>query len=299
MIKIFEKVIKDNLSDRLNPDDLPLSYLKFSTVTSGAGLSDKVIFMVFKNRADLPFLCLKTVRNYEAKHSILRNFHNLQKINKLVAGSSYEHMFSHAVCLHDDGENIFSIETACVGSRVGKNKNKLMVAVGNYIAFQEHLASRDSGSLRNSNELFEEAVKKSEISEVDKEKLFRHFSSLPFEISLPRIIQHGDLTPDNILLSGGGLCIVDYDDVGITDIPGFDLFCLFRRLGLPDFSVVCKKYFLEHFEKIGGKFDPENYRGLLFLYHFIEHTKKKGHNFEGISVDKIISDFERLYPATI
>jgi len=76
MIKLFEKVIKEHLAKYLAEDNLPLSYLKFSTVTSGSGLNDKVIFLVFKNHASLPFLCLKTVRNYEAKQAILRHFHN-------------------------------------------------------------------------------------------------------------------------------------------------------------------------------------------------------------------------------
>lgn len=296
MIKIFEKVIKENLAELLIPVDFPLNFLKFSTVTSGAGLNDKVIFMVFKNHANLPFLCLKTVRNYEAKHSILRNFRNLQKLNTLTNNSPFEHMFARALHLHDDGENIFSIETACVGDKVGKDKQKLMVAIRDLIDFQEFLVNRSDRVLRDGKQLAEEAIKRAELGESDRNKFLKYFSVLSLDINLPRIIQHGDLTPDNILLSRDRLCVVDYDDVGNTDIPGFDLFSLFRRFSRADFLELSDKYFPIYFKKIGGKFDANNYRGLLFLYNFIEYTQKKAHNFEEISMEKIISGFERLYP---
>src|SRR3989344_5334670 len=110
MIKLFEKVIKEHLAKYLAEDNLPLSYLKFSTVTSGSGLNDKVIFLVFKNHESSPFLCIKTVRNYGAKHAISRNFNNLKKLNTLTRESAHAQLFAEALYLYDDGENIFCIE---------------------------------------------------------------------------------------------------------------------------------------------------------------------------------------------
>ncbi len=297
MIKIFEKVIKEHLTDHLVESDFPLSYLKYSTVTSGSGLNDKVIFLVFKNRASLPFLCLKTVRNYGAKEAISRNFYNLKKLNELTDGSSHASLFAKALYLHDDGENIFYIETACLGKKINLDKNKLRDVIQYYIDFQEYLAKQGDGSLRDIEQLTKETVAKSGLNESGQQKLLEYIAKLPFiKIKLPRIIQHGDLTPDNLLLSESGLCIVDYDYVGNSDIPGFDLFGLFHRFRSADLLKLCEEYFPPYFEKIGGQFWNDSYRRLLFLYHLIEHTQGKLLNLESVLPEKIISDFERLYP---
>ena len=297
MIKLFEKVIRENLKDHLNKDDFPLNYLKYSTVTSGAGLNDKVIFLVFKNRSSVPSLCLKTVRNYEAKEAVSRNFNNLKKLNALTVGSSYDRLFAQALYLHDDGENIFSIETACIGKRVNRDKKKLRTVVEDYISFQEYLAKSGGDSLRNMEQMAKETVIKSGLNEEDQHKLLEYIAEFArIEARLPRIIQHGDLTLDNLLSSENGLCIIDYDFVGSSDIPGFDLFGLFRRFNKADLLKLCKEYFPIYFEKIGGKFKGKDYRGLWFLYHLIEHTQGRLPSLKDTSSERIISDFEHLYP---
>lgn len=297
MIKIFEKVIRENLASYLTENNFPLCYLKYSTVTSGSGLNDKVIFLVFKKHDSLPSLCLKTVRNYEAKEAISRNFNNLKKLNTLTAGSSYARLFAQALHLYDDGENIFSIETACLGKRVNRDKEKLGAVVEDYIGFQEYLARSGGDSMRDMKQLAEETVIKSGLSASDQYKLLGYIAKLPLtNVKLPRVLQHGDLTLDNILWSKNGLCIIDYDYVGSSDIPGFDLFGLFRRFNRVDLLELCKEYFPIYFKKIGGQFEGDNYRGLMFLYHLTEHTQGKLHNSEDILFEQIISDFERLYP---
>ncbi len=297
MIKIFEKVIMEIIAGQLMDKDLPLSFLKFSTATSGFGLNDKVIFLVFKNGSLEPFLCLKTVRNYGAKHAVLRNFKNLNYLNAVTAGSPYERLFARAVHLHDDGENVFSIETACWGDRIGQNKDKLSQVISSYTDFQVHLAGQNNGDVRSIDEIARETIAKSGLPELEQKELLEYFLNLPHSnIILPRIIQHGDLTPDNVLLSKEGFCVVDYDDVGNTDIPGFDLSCLFRRFDVKNSVALCAEYLPDYFKKIGGNFNSENYRGLLFLYNFIEYSQKKSHNFEKVLAKEVISGFERLYP---
>ena len=300
MIKIFEKEIKENLAEYLSPRDFPLSYLKFSTVTSGSGLNDKVIFLVFKHNDPSPFLCLKTVRNYGAKEAIFRNFNNLKKLNTLTRGSSYDRLFAQTRYLYDDGENVFSVETACLGKRVKLDKEKLRTVVVDYINFQEYLAKSSVSSLRDMGELAKEAVVKSGLNERDQHKLLEYIAKLPStEVRLPRIIQHGDLTPDNLLLSENGLCVIDYDYVGSSDIPSFDLFGLFRRFDRASLAPLCKEYFPTYFKKIGGESRDESYSRLLFLYHLTEHTQDKLNYSKNISFEQIISDFGRLYPVTL
>lgn len=298
MIKLFEKVIREKMVGDLVAGDFPLSYLKFSTVTSGAGMNDKVIFLVFKKSAREPFLCVKTVRNYQAKHAIERNFKNLQRLNALTAGSGFDQMFSRAVCLHDDGENVFSIETGRSGEKIGQDKNKLMKVVADHFLFQEYVKKNSSEkSLVNLEDFANETVLRSGLSAEDQSRILAYFSKLPSSrIRLPRIIQHGDLTPDNILITDHSLCVVDYDDVGNTDLPGFDLYSLFRRFSWAEFPELFKEYFPEYIKRVGGEVEGSDYRGLIFLYNFIEYTQKKAHNSEAVSIDRLISGFEGLYP---
>ncbi len=169
--------------------------------------------------------------------------------------------------------------------------------VEDYIGFQEYLAKSGDNSLRDMEELAKETIIKSRLNERDQDKLLGYIAELPLNnVKLPRIIQHGDLTLDNLLFSKNGLCIIDYDYVGSSDIPGFDLFGLFRRFNRANLAKLCEEYFPTYFKKIGGKFEGDNYRGLMFLYHLIEHTQGKLYNSEDVSFEQITSDFERLYP---
>ncbi|MEK7614401.1 MAG: phosphotransferase [Patescibacteria group bacterium] len=297
MIKIFDKVIRERGPELLAESDFPLCYLKFSTVTSGSRLNDKVIFLVFKNRAPLPFLCLKTVRNYEAKQAISRNFSNLKKLNELTTDSPYAPMFAQALHLYDDGENIFSIETACPGKRVKLNNENLKIVVAEYIGFQQYAAERSGNSITDMAQFAKEIVIHSGLKERDQQELLQFLKSFSLDgFGLPRVIQHGDLTEDNILLSKDKLCVIDYDFVDDIDLPGFDLFGLFRRYNQHEVKALCNKYLPEYFTKIGADIadiDVNKHDGLLFLYYFTERILKKRRSSEGLSAELIISDFNK------
>jgi len=299
MIRIFDKVIKENLTELLTNNNLPLSYLKFSTVTSGSDLSDKVVFFVFKKDTPKPFLCLKTVRNYEAKHAILRNFNNLKKLNKLTDNSPYDHMFAKALYLYDDGENVFSIETICSGRRIKLNKKKLEFIVTEYIKFQEYLTRHNSESTVDIEQFTKEIVTQARLKESDQHEILNFITSLPLTgMRLPRLIQHGDLTEDNALLSKDGLSIIDYDFTGVTDLPGFDLFSFFNRYNQSEVKNLCYKYLPEYFRRIGADLGGDNYDGLFFLYRFIEGNLRKSNSsdpqFANQSAKLIISDFKNI-----
>lgn len=300
MINLFEKVIREHAPGYLAESDFPLCYLKFSTVTSGSRLNDKVIFLVFKNSESLPFLCLKTVRNYESREVISRNFNNLKKLNELTLGSPYDHMFSQAVYLHDDGENIFSIETACPGKRVKLDNENLKIIVSEYTGFQQHVAKRSGDSIIDMAKFAKETIIHSGLKERDQEELLNFLKSFSLDgFWLPRVIQHGDVTEDNILLSKDRLCVIDYDFVDDIDIPGFDLFGLFRRYNQHEVKALCNKYLPEYFTKIGADVDATRYGGLLFLYYFMERILKKRHSLEDLSAKLIISDFNKRIAQTV
>ena len=139
-------------------------------------------------------------------------------------------------------------------------------------------------------------ISDSSLPDVDRSQLLSFLEKLPIRnMRLPRIIQHGDLTLDNILLSGNKLCIVDYDYVGITDVPGFDLFGLFRRYNNAGVRRLCEEYLPEYFKKIGAEVDGGDYKGLVFFYYLAELILRKPHLLKNMSAQRVISDFEKIY----
>lgn len=294
MIRLIEEIIKKSLSKH-NPDS-KLSFLKFSTPASGRNLDDKVIFLVFKENTSAPFLCVKTVRNYGAKEKIVQNFNNLKKLNTLTADSKYKDLFAQALYLYDDKENIFSIETACQGKRAKLNKEELNIVVEGYVGFQEYIAKNKVDFIDDIENFTKNMITQSRLTELDKQEIIQFIALLPISgIRLPKLIQHGDVTEDNILLSKNKVCIVDCDFVGITELAGFDLFSFFKRLNQFDTRKLCYEYLPKYFAKIGANVEDSKYEGLLFLYYFIEHTLRKPYLLENISAKKIISDFKNIF----
>ena len=270
-----------------------LSFIKYSTPTSGKTLNDKVIFLAFKHEAAFPFLCIKTVRNYGARETIVRSFNNLRQLNTLTAGSRYEQMFPHALHLYDDGEHIFSIETACPGGRVNFNRTILRTVVGEYIGFQAHVAKRP---LRDVDELKDMMIHTCGLSEPDQRELRQFYDSLPgTPVRLPIVVQLGDLTEDNMLFSRERTYIVDFDLVGVIDVPGFDLFGLFFRFNQEETAVLAREYFPDYFAQIGAEIGSNEYTRLLFLYYVAERTLRKPYLLKTMSTEKIIADFSRLF----
>ena len=293
MIQLMEKIIMEKFPNLTNGMNIELSFLKYSTPASGKNLDDKVIFFVFKINEKNPFLCVKTVRTYLAKNTVIKNFDNLKKLNILTKNSN---LFARAVYLHDDGENIFSIETVCPGKKTKFNKKKLKKVVEEYINFQESIKKYSNESIENLEYFAKDLIKKSKLKELDKQKILQFIDQMSFkDIKLPRIIQHGDVTEDNVLLEKDSVSIVDCDFVGFTDVPGFDLFGLFYRFDKYKSEKLCYEYFPEYFAKIGADISVDKYDSLFFLYYFIEYIVRKKYISERMSADEIISDFKITY----
>lgn len=175
-------IVKDHPEWLVTPQ-APLSLMKFSTPTSGSrGSGGKVILFVFERGQANPTLCVKTVRVYSAAESIRQHHRSLELLNRGVVGTEYASLFAQPLCLHDDGEVIFSIETMCRGVKFAAGNQPLELVLQRYIAWQSHLAK--TGVL----------------------------------------VQHGDMTPDNILVHNGAVAFIDYDYVSTHWLPGFDIF---------------------------------------------------------------------------
>lgn len=269
-----------------------LSFLKYSTPNSGRTLQDKVIFLAFGPDAASPSLCIKTVRNYGARNTIRRSFENLKSLHAATAGKPSERLFARAVHLHDDGENIFSVETACEGERVRLTEESLEKVVRAYVEFQSEVAAPP---LRGMEELLPAVLGISGLREEDRKELEMFFDSLPSSsLKLPHVLQLGDLTEDNLLLSPERLSIVDYDRVGEVDLPGFDLLGLFTRFDSARAKELCEQYLPEYFVQIGAEGRGPLSR-VLFLYYIAERTVRKPYHLKDATAGDIIADFSRLF----
>lgn len=240
-------------------------FLKYSTPNSGANREDKVIFLAFPQGSGMPSRCIKTVRTYEAKEVIHKGFKNLQKLNALTKDSAYERLFPQALGLYDDGEQIFSIEEAAQGRRERLTPAMLGELLETYTGFQAHIAH---GPLRSADQFAQELL---------PPELYAHYQKLPHaDLQLPRVLQLGDLTEDNVLVSAQGPQVVDFDHVGLVELPGFDLFALLRRLDPRRARARWEEVLPTYLSAIGAQ-GGGPYDRLLFLCVAAERTLRKPH----------------------
>lgn len=296
MITHIEKIIRENLSQRLFRPDAKLYFMKFSTPTSGLKQNDKVIFFVFQDESAQPFLCVKTVRQYSAKKAILNNFNNLKELNRLCSDSIFKEMFAEALYLHDDGEEIFSIESACIGDKIDPTEENIKLVLERYADFQKYSAGKSEIFIKNIAEYGSDILRKSGLPDGEIIILNDYLKNLPmdWDARIPELVQHGDLTMDNMLVSKKDrLHIVDYDYVGISHLPGFDFFHLISRYHKKDLRVYCARYLPDYFKSVG--IDASNFDALIFLYYVSELIFKKPHLLQSASAKLILENFEKMY----
>lgn len=295
MIALIEKIIREKLSGEIG-HGVALDFLRFCTPTSGSALNDKVIFLVFRRGDSSPFLCVKTTRNYAARDVIIKNFQNLSTLHSLVLRTPFERLFSLPLFLYDDDENIFSVERACVGRRARDNIRDISLIVKQYGAWQCLLAERANDFIDNISAYGLVLIEKTALPQEVKEKLAEYLLRLPSGMSsrLPKIIQHGDFTLDNILIRREQVSIVDYDYVGISFLPGFDIWSLLcRSAPQNNFKNTYKRYFDNFYQAIGLRID--NYKIFLYIFYLTELALKKNYLLQDTTSGKIINDFEAMF----
>lgn len=294
MTEYIKNIIKEKLPDYYTP---AIALLQYATPTSGKNLEDKVLFFVFLDGNPVPSLCVKTVRNYGARAVIENSFTRLQELNTLVAGSEYEEMFAKALLFHDDGEQIVSIETICPGSKKRFDQDTLAQVIGAYSKFQYYIAQKKSGSRESIATIAEEYIKQTGLSTEDQEKIKKFFLTMSHEGIVPHLMQHGDLTEDNIVIRDREISVIDCDFAGLVALPGFDIFGLLYRFSPAKIASLGGRYFPEYFKKIGAEVPAESYRALYFLYFIIERTIRKPYLLSQTTAENLITDFEKHLPA--
>lgn len=245
MIPILIKLIREH-PHWLRNSRGGLSFMKTSTPASGTRADQgKVLLFVFEAGERWPTLCVKTVRTYAAGDAIRRNHDNLKRLRKSVNGTEIALMFAESLYLYDDGSTIFCVESACPGSRFSISSRNLELVMERHIAWQSHLA-------RGAAE----------------------FQVLENNMKLPKITQHGDMTPDNVLVSGTDVYLIDYDYTGVCTLAGFDLFNFLSKMRLSpeNLRLNYERYFPRYFESIGAEVD--SYQSMLGHYHKAEVERK-------------------------
>ncbi len=291
MISLIEKVIKDN---KLEESNKAFEFLKYSTPSSGKRLDDKVVFFVFRKGEKKPFLCVKSVRYYGARETVIRNFNNLEMLQSIVVGTKFINLFAKPLYLYDDGENIFSFETVCQGYKHKFDKKKLERVVGEYTEFQSSLTpgAHEITSLKDYAQV---VVMRSGLKPADQHEILGYIDKRSFgSTRLPRIMQHGDITQDNILLAKNHMSIVDCDFINKVDLPGFDLFGLFYRFDRVNVKALCHQYLPRYFVSIGATVMEEDYENLFFVYYLIERTIRKPYQIETTKGIDVINDFRNI-----
>ena len=241
-----------------------LSFLKYSTPTSGHSPMDKVLFFGFEPNKKYPSVVVKSVRDPRGGEAIVHGFEKLQRLCAMVAGTPLERLFAQPICFYD-GESVWSAESACLGERRRLSEKDLALVIRDYTAFQVRVALsplRDIDSLSSA------------ILSSDKH-LTDVYQALPTSnLQVPHVPQLGDLTPDNILFSNNGVSIVDCDYLDTVDMPGFDLVTFLARIDRKHAKALCDARLPAYLRAIGAVSEGPLDR-LYFLAFVAERRLRK------------------------
>jgi len=285
------KLIKEKFADRYNLPDSTISMLKLSTPNSGKRLYNKVVFLVFKNKDDSPFLCVKTVRKIDDSETIYNGFNKLSLSHKLVKDSPFEEMFPEPLMVSKDDNGIaFSVETACRGVRPKANQLEKILSL--YEKQQAFLFKKSFSYINDLDQYVENIIKKLNIVQSEENKLRKYYRvNIKTDqcIKVPKIPQHGDLTLDNIFIDNSGIHIFDCERFGFIDIAGFDFFHLLSRVFKNDLSKMAINYPSNYFDEMGNKLQLN--KQLIFAYWLHELLIKKEILQEKLNFSFIINGY--------
>jgi len=292
MIDLIKQKIIDNISDHRDLKTSDLSVLKYCTPASGINPGGKVIFLIFKNDADNPLFCVKTVRKNNDSHVIINAYSNLLNLYGLVVNSGYEKMFPKPIFLSENNQGIiFSVETVCVGRKPSINDYKLIV--DSYVKFQAYLVDAFGSVSIDAGHYFEKIISRLNLSELDNQMIKKYFQDNFYasDKDICVVPQHGDLTLDNILIGNDEVKIFDCERFGLINIAGFDLFHFLQKRKVANFIGDNYEMFRDYFSSIGCKSELNPL--LIFLYCLNEIELKFIPLTGKIDFDFIVNNFEK------
>jgi len=294
MNNYIKKIIIKKFGDKYDLQDKRINLLKLSTPNSGKGPYSKVIFLVFKNNENLPFLCVKTVRKNSDNNTINNGFDRLNLLYKLTKNSPFEKMFPRPLMILEDNNKIaFSIETACCGVKPKTKQLEKILTI--YKKQQLFLFKKKSIYINNLDQYVKYIITELCLNKNDKLKLWKYYQTnvkINKNIKIPMIAQHGDLTLDNIFINDSGIYIFDCERFGIINIAGFDFFHLLSRIFKNDLNKLASNYLNNYFSELGSELKLD--KQLVFTYWIHELLIKKKTLLDELNLFFIINGYLSL-----
>jgi hypothetical protein len=288
MIFKIENNIREKLDERFRLVDKKLIFFKYSTHISGFGLGNKIIFFVFSGYSSSPFCVVKTIRTYRDADVIRKGYKCLKLLNSLTSDSVFSRMFPEALLFFDDGFEIWSVESVCIGRQA--NSEDIEYILKEYISLSKHLAKGTKSELIINTDYGNRIIDNLSGSKEAISELRNYLAGIwgEVEIKMPSIAQHGDLTIDNILIQDGNIKIIDCDTFNTINIPGFDVFHLLTRSKIPE----QKNGLIAYFQSLNVNLIPD--RKIFFIYFLHELQIKKDYILIGSDINLIVRKFENM-----
>ena len=234
--------------------------ITYSNPGSGLNARAQVLWFVFRGSENTPAFVAKTTRDPRAFPLLAQSYDNLVLLSKTDAG-----LF--ATPLHAEPDLI--VETYMPGNRRTRwSHADREVFLRHYSGFQERARLPGEVDMASALNTLSRELLTSEESGVFLAACAKFFPTR----SLPRYIQHGDLTRDNILFSPPAVHIVDYEHTHLTAVPGYDLYNLFSRLKEEDVCVRLQAYA----QQLGFSYDDNHLALFPVLHELLEAKKKSG-----------------------
>ena len=264
MNEIIERIVRTHAPESAGKR---LSFIKLNTAGSPMRGKPKVLFLCFFNEEQFPAFCLKTVRSKGHNAVITEGFGVLQQLEKIAGGKN---LFPRSIWQGEDDSIAWSIESAFAGRKpvAGDTTN----IVDAYFDFAR--ASLPRKRIANGEEVAKKLIADIDCSSEDKKAL----EALWKEVAIPEIIllpQHGDFTPDNILVAREGVHVVDCDRFLPEGVAGFDIFYFLVRTLQTKSDVTA--YLQKYCEIVG--MSRSFSAGDLLLWGLQDEVVKKESNF--------------------
>ena len=288
MIIYLEKLILDNWGKWVEGNKP--NHLDFLKIHAGqATRNKKVGFFVFNKQ--IPIIFVKTIRESKDNMIIEEEFEKLKNAYK----KNNERLAPKPIYLGEYQSMKFSLEEAVVGTQFHSfNKEKhLNLFLNSFLDFQARMEK-------------EKKLTKEELSHYLEKlsdgfiKLFKtedYLTNLIKNITktlknnnlsvMPLISQHGDLTPDNVLINNQReVKIIDWDNFGKIELPLFDLLVFLQRWsGIRAVGFV--NDYIKTIEDYLDKFNinKKSLKLLVFCYYLLDFIRKK----------KVLTDYDKKY----
>lgn len=264
-----------------------LSLVKFCTTGSIAGRHPKIIFFVFREGDKTPSLVAKSVRSAAANFVIERGYAGLVRLGRLAADVGMPQLFAKPLWSGNLGDAAASIEEAVAGRRARGADVPAIVSA--YCRFESGIAATEKKSVPAAD-YARRLLEGSGLPDTDRARLSEY--SLRFFAPHDQVVlmlQHGDLTLDNVFMSDQGVRFIDCDNLARIELAGFDLFHLFSRASPNESYDSLAPRMAEYWRAIGERTWNRNIAWLYYLHELLS----KDAPLSRAGAERIIAAFEK------